>query len=557
MLKCLVSKTNKKCLANYLYCGKAIFVILLWQFSTGLLYNFYIRLSSLVRYLYIYDVMVITSPFVIMSFFSPLAGYFADTKYSRFKVLRCSTLLMILSSFSLLLVFTVLDYTFETNKYNRVLIVVMVAVSLVYYSGHVFFIANIIQFGTDQLRDAPTRWSVVFLHLYYLCDNFGTILTSAIYLPNHEIYFHGTNFSFDNEGMISLEANAALTSLSSLLVLCVLHKKQNWLSTENIRSNPYKLVSDVIVFAIRHKRPIRRSAFTFSEDERPCRIDHGKQKYGGPYTTEQVEDVKTLTNILKVLFCLGPVFILDLSATVSSTRRPNQTTLSTENPLMVLFIDYGLVSPVFGIISIFSYLLVLKPFFAKVLPNIFRRMGLSIALLIAYFLAVIMLDALAYDQGNSYTRFQNCRWNSNSSYQNKFISIPSMYILLSQHILLSITHMLLYIGVWEFICCQSPQSMKGLLFGLFFAIRAFYQFLALLLLYPFIYEWSSTPANCSLTYLLVNLTIGLVSLSVYSIVARRYTYRKRDDIYNIYQYAEDYYTKYGTSEIQDSFTLQQ
>lgn len=36
------------------------------------------------------------------------------------------------------------------------------------------------------------------------------------------------------------------------------------------------------------------------EDELPSHVDFGKSKYGGPFTTEQVEDVKTLLRILVV-----------------------------------------------------------------------------------------------------------------------------------------------------------------------------------------------------------------------------------------------------------------
>ena len=97
--------------------------------------------------------------------------------------------------------------------------------------------------------------------------------------------------------------------------------------------------------------------------------------------------------------------------------------------------------------------------------------------------------------------------------------------------------MLLYIAAWEFICCQSPQHMKGLLFGLFYSIKAFFQLLSAILSYIFFIF------NCHLLgYFLFNLAIGLVSLVIFTVVAHRYKYRKRDDICNIYQYAEDYYS---------------
>ena len=77
--------------------------------------------------------------------------------------------------------------------------------------------------------------------------------------------------------------------------------------------NPYKLVYRVIKFAKPHTNPIRLSAFTYCEDELPSRLDLGKEKYGGPFTTEQVEDVKAFLGILRVLLTLGIIMMVDFS----------------------------------------------------------------------------------------------------------------------------------------------------------------------------------------------------------------------------------------------------
>jgi hypothetical protein len=58
---------------------------------------------------------------------------------------------------------------------------------------------------------------------------------------------------------------------------------------------------------MQHKAPIHRSAFTYCEDELPTRIDFGKERYGGPFSTEQVEDVKAFLGIPCLLLTLGPV----------------------------------------------------------------------------------------------------------------------------------------------------------------------------------------------------------------------------------------------------------
>ena len=81
---------------------------------------------------------------------------------------------------------------------------------------------------------------------------------------------------------------------------------------EPVTQNPFKLVYKVIQYAIKNKYPRHRSAFTYCEDDLPSRIDFGKSKYGGPFTTEQVEDVKAFLCLLTVVFvgCVLPSGLL-------------------------------------------------------------------------------------------------------------------------------------------------------------------------------------------------------------------------------------------------------
>ena len=58
------------------------------------------------------------------------------------------------------------------------------------------------------------------------------------------------------------------------------------------------IIYQVLKFAFKHKAPLNRSAFTYWEEDIPSRLDLGKSKYGGPFTTEQFEDVKTVLKIL-------------------------------------------------------------------------------------------------------------------------------------------------------------------------------------------------------------------------------------------------------------------
>jgi hypothetical protein len=61
----------------------------------------------------------------------------------------------------------------------------------------------------------------------------------------------------------------------------------------------------VLKFSFLSKRPMRRSAFDVGMP-RPSWMDKAMAKYGGKYTLEQVEGVKTFFRILLIVMtCIG------------------------------------------------------------------------------------------------------------------------------------------------------------------------------------------------------------------------------------------------------------
>ena len=88
-------------------------------------------------------------------------------------------------------------------------------------------------------------------------------------------------------------------SLSAALIMdCLYHK---WLDTHNKTGNPIKLILEVLNYTRKHKFPWLRSALTYIDEEHPSRIDFGKHKFGGPFTEEEVEDVKTIYHLTPLL----------------------------------------------------------------------------------------------------------------------------------------------------------------------------------------------------------------------------------------------------------------
>ena len=105
-------------------------------------------------------------------------------------------------------------------------------------------------------------------------------------------------------------------------------------------------------------------------------------------------------------------------------------------------------------------------------------------------------------------------------------------VLIPFDLLLGIGPTLVTVTMLEFIAAQSPRSMKGLLFGLFFAMRGIFQLVTSIMLTPFasMKVWSSvhlSSVSCLSGYLLLTCIISLFGIIVFSIVARKYKYRER------------------------------
>ena len=94
---------------------------------------------------------------------------------------------------------------------------------------------------------------------------------------------------------------------------CLFHK---WLDTNNNKTgNPIKLIFQVLNYAQKNKCPRLRSALTYIDEEHPSCLDFGRQKFGGPFTEEEVEDVKTifgLTPLLVLVYNYAVIFFCKL-----------------------------------------------------------------------------------------------------------------------------------------------------------------------------------------------------------------------------------------------------
>ena len=275
--------------------------------------------------------------FAVVCLSFPFLGLLGE-KWMRYKViiigyliLCISYIFLFLSEVVLLLILIFTSHYFIMDPY----VVTILTVTAVFtFLGLCLFRANIIQFGTDQLQFAPSEelssfvywlsWVYALPNLLYSLYN-GTIV-SKIFTDNLVVYT-----------VVAIITCILFVVTGFLCICCFKH----YLVIEPAQhNNPVILIWRVMRYAWKHKQPVRRSAFTYGEPP-PSRLDIGKERYGGPFTTDQIESVKCFWNILPIIF--GTIVV---SFAESNLHLPNYVGNSTNEFVSeCMFLNYPAIIP--------------------------------------------------------------------------------------------------------------------------------------------------------------------------------------------------------------------
>ena len=150
-------------------------------------------------------------------------------------------------------------------------------------------------FTLDQMIGASAEELSAAVQWYYWVFNIAMMIQNVLHcilpIPNQLIQFP------DMLPVIYLTIGSL--SLSAALIMdCLYHK---WLDTHNKTGKPIKMIFQVLNYARKNKCPRLRSALTYIDEEHPSRSDFGKHKFGGPFSEEEVEDVKTVFRLTPLL----------------------------------------------------------------------------------------------------------------------------------------------------------------------------------------------------------------------------------------------------------------
>lgn len=477
-----------------------------------------------IRYVYISRLVEC----LLLSIAYPISGWVADIKLGRGKSINLSLWLawvgMLTICCSDLFQYIGCDMVYDILRYSGYIL------GLIFLMlGTASFHTNALAYMADQMPDASSsqiqsfiRWFTWTLLVGFGCDYLEVLDQS---LSSRYIII-GTFFFAFVIMTISLVIHQFTTNV--------------FMTTKPVRNNPYSLVYRVLQFARKNKnKALNRSSLTYWEDKMPSRIDLGKSRYGGPFTEEEVENVKSFGKVVTIFVFLGGIFIPYFDLANQGAVYGHQYKYS-----QVLH-GYGsyLVWQTFvmlGVILIPLCELVIIPLFPKL--NYFFNSplkGLFIAHVLALAAIVALLGIQAYILANHNSFcYLSVLVNSHEQVHNNvhfiFLIIPCSIIGL--YVMFSFSESL------QVICSQAPHEMSGMLMGVFWFIRAIYISMGTLI--SIVISNYPNLKTCSFWVLLVLLIFAAIGIIAFTVFMYYYPFRERATVYHNQQVIEEHYDKY-------------
>jgi peptide/histidine transporter 3/4 len=266
-----------------------------------------------------------------------------------------------------------------------------------------------------------------------------------------------------------------------------------------------------------HKQPVRRSAFTYGEPP-PSRFDLAKERYGGPFTTDDVENLKTSWNVFSVI-----VFVMSTFAIQDSSSIPLQwyDTSNLTSPLKVLYYNLETYNVSFFTICIciLIYQLILLPFFSRCIPSMLKLMGIGIVVALVKNLILVAIPALIHSNVTVIC-FEHaiCK---NIDFNCTTCILPIIAIC---QLLAGLCFFLVFIIGTDFIIAQIPHKSQNMMLGSWLMLNNVFSFIT----YIFGLLW-----GCRKPYYPIKSVIMIILIILYFLMARRYSYRQRNELSDI------------------------
>ncbi len=436
----------------------------------------------------------------------PLAGWLADAKFGNYKVVRFGVWLLFLAT-----VFNCFYNVIAPFVDNTLVLSLFVLVTISLLVGAVSCCLVLFQLGMDQMPDASSSSISSFITWIACSSMLGIYFSEFLLVVKLDCLDVSLHSNYQQVWSLLLVLSSSCVLISNLCL-------SRWLILEPKSPNSLKTIYQVLKFAAKHKAPLNRSALTYWEEDIPSRMDLGKSRYGGPFTTEQVEDVKTIFRIFLVGLSLMVIF---LSFFLEPVFLPGGLILCSSQIGMFSYSENSCF-----LLWTLLYEFIIFPLLRDRLPSILKKIEIASFLSAVLSLICLILKLISYHFEGSWIAID---WTVSVLYQ-------SMQGLITQTFVTS---------AFEFVCSQSPYSMRGLLtacISILVLLSAVFGKVTRFLLEKYTCEAS----GCFPVFWCVTVTLSSIGLILYCVVARRYKRRVRGDGYYAQAIVEEVYDRYLT-----------
>ena len=436
-------------------------------------------------------------------------------KVGYYKVFRIGVFLLFISTVLNCLSLTIEAFILE--NYQTVRWIQHGIIYSVFVVGGSACLVTLLPLGLDQMPDASAfnissfiSWTVfIFLIGIFLNDTLHFIRDHCLVETNQQDFFLILAF-------IS-------TFCASTITICTFLLQPKWFIDVSKSSKSLQTIYQVLKFASKHKAPLCRSALTYWEEDIPSRIELGKSKYGGPFTTEQVEDVKTVLRLLALSVPLSIAMVV----ISSNTRFSNVSFLVSTSCTANIIRLFTTRTSWYSVLGIVVYQFVVYPIFGIKISSILKRIGAVISIMTLLNFVCLVLELVHYFSSASKT-------------------ITDRIVFFLYPCTTGILGPVLVISAVEFICAQSPYNMRGLSVSFFEVIFSLTNLLSWDVYYSFFLKYC-TEQWCSLLSFSSKTVFCLIGLLLFGVFSRWYKLRVRDEDYYAQRVIEEVYDRYLTA----------
>ena len=453
-------------------------------------------------------------------FLFPLSGWLGDAILGRYKAVKYTVIVLWVSTMVHSILTVVVDKLGRSD--SQPWKITSSSFQVVWLNMYGSFIVNSFHLGTDQVMDAPS-WQVSSFASWYCWAFF---LASIIKVPFSEC------LPVDN-------INALFASFMITIALCMDLLFNRSLVKEPTSSNSLKLIFQVLRYTVKNKYPRLRSAFSYW-DEKKYRINLAKAIYGGPFTSEEVENVKTFLRIVAILifgcFFLGHFVVVANSTDIMFYHYSDKYYTIVHN---VSSYSHCLIRGVTT--NAASYLIVLciplfeciiNPFFWKYMISLTtsKKFVAGMVLLFVNQCNNLALEVGSHAESSGVNMTIPCLFNSNETtlLNHQTVSL-SFYWLALPKLFSGVAYFLMFTSTAEFMCAQSPYSMKGLLIGVLFSFLAVAIAILVKLREYFRYLKDVRRLSCGTWYFMFSSALIGLLIIVVCLILKWYSRRRRRD----------------------------